>query len=240
MPAQPKLRGNSRMLIPMIPLREMTPDMIADELYTVPKYGPTDFRALIENSIGAIHQIPYIFYNETKIKFQPKQIEAYFGRSSGGSTHVATNLYQCWSRGVRDRKHTYGMVFAQTSIEDSLKYERHGIHLIQALKEVHGLCISNKTLTPKGGVGNIEPGFLYMTFRLLKEESEPAVELTYEQILDCVRLRKDELASLAEDTESPIRESQVAFKAGLERANTLNFVGNHKVKRIDDYSLHGK
>ena len=227
------------MLIPMIPLRVMTPDMIADALHSVPIYGPTDFRALVENTIGAIHQIPYILYQKTNIKYQPKQIEAYFGRSSSGSTHVATNLYQCWSRGVHDRVHTYGMVFAQTPIEDSLKYERHGIHLIKALKAVHGLCISNRTLTAKGGVGNNEPGFLYMTFRLLKEESEPAVELTYAQILDCVRRRKDELASLAEETESPIRESQAAFKAGLERANTLSFRGDCKVKRIDDFGFMG-
>ena len=233
MQAQPKLRGNSRMLISMIPLREMTPDMIADELHTVPKYGPIDFTALVENTIGAIHQIPNIFYQETRIPYQPKQIEAYFGRSSGGSSHPAGNLYQCWLRGVRERSHTYRMVFAQTPIKASLKYERHGIHLIEALREIDGLCISNRTLTAKGGVGSNEPGFLYMTFRLLKEESEPALELTYEQIRDCVRRKKDELASLAEDTESPIRELQVAFKAGLERANTLSYRGDCKVKRID-------
>ena len=60
MPAEPKLRGNSRTLISMIPLREMTTDMIADVLQTVPKYGATDFRSLVENTIGAIHQIPRI------------------------------------------------------------------------------------------------------------------------------------------------------------------------------------
>jgi hypothetical protein len=233
MPAESKLRGNSRAIIPMIPLSGMTPDMIADVLRTVPRYGPTDFRALIENTIGAIHQVPKIFHRETGIPYQPKQIEAYFGRSSGGSNHVAWNLYQCWLRGVRERSHMYGMVFAQTPIKASLRYEKHGILLIEALKEVDGLCISNRTLTAKGGVGSNEPGFLYLTFRLLREESEPAQELTYEQILDCVRREKDRLEGLAENTESSVRDLQVAFKTGLERANTLSYQGDCKVKRID-------
>ena len=76
MPAESKLRGNSRTLISMVPLNEMTPDMIADVLQAVPKYGPTDFRSLVENTIGAIHQIPRIFYRETGVPYQPKQIEA--------------------------------------------------------------------------------------------------------------------------------------------------------------------
>ena len=237
MPAESKLRGNSRTLISMVPLNEMTPDMIADVLQAVPKYGPTDFRSLVENTIGAIHQIPRIFYRETGVPYQPKQIEAYFGRSSGGSNHVAWNLYQCWMRGVRERSHTYGMVFAQTPIKASLRYEKHGILLIEALKEEDGLCISNRTLTAKGGVGSNEPGFLYLTFRLLRQEFEPAHELTYEQIRDCVRREKDRLTRVAEDTESPVRELQVAFKAGLEKANTLNHLGNCKVKRIDYNSI---
>ena len=32
----------------MVPLNEMTSDMIADVLQAVPKYGPTDFRSLVE------------------------------------------------------------------------------------------------------------------------------------------------------------------------------------------------
>jgi hypothetical protein len=48
----------------------------------------------------------------------------------------------------------------------------------------------------QGDVGSNEPGFLYMTFRLLREESEPAKELTYEQILDCVHREKDRLNDL--------------------------------------------
>jgi len=223
-----KLRGNSRMIIPMIPLSEMTPDMIADVLEAVPRYGPTDFRSLVENTIGAIHQIPNIFHEKTGIQYQFKNIEAYFGRSSGGSSHVATNLYQCWKRGV-GRFHTYGMVFAQTTVKSSLKYEQHGIHIIEALREVDGLCISNRTLTAKGGVGSNEPGFLYMTFRLLRKESEPARELTYKEILDCVRHGKEKLARLSEDTKLPVREMQVAFRAGLERANDINHVGGYKV-----------
>lgn len=233
MPVESKFRGNSRTLIPMIPLNGMTPDMIADALQAVPMYGPTDFRALVENTIGAIHQVPRIFHQETGIPYQPKQIEAYFGRSSGGSNHVAWNLYQCWMRGVRERSHSYGMVFAQTSIKASLKYEKHGILLIEALKKEDGLCISNRTLTAKGGVGSNEPGFLYMTFRLLRKESEPARELTYEQIRDCVRSEKEKLARLAEDTKSPVRELQAAFRTGLERANTMNHFGGYQVKRID-------
>ena len=103
MTAGPKLRGNSRAIIPMVPFSGMTPGMIADVLQAVPRYGPTDFRALIENTIGAIHQVPKIFYQETGIPYQPKQMEAYFGRSSGCSNHVAWNLYQCWMRGARER-----------------------------------------------------------------------------------------------------------------------------------------
>lgn len=233
MAARPKLRGNPRAIIPMIPFSGMTPDMIADVLQTVPRYGPTDFISLVDNTIGAIHQIPRIFHEQTRIQFQPKQIEAYFGRSSCGSNHVAWNLYQCWMRGARERSHNYGMVFAQTSIKASLKYEKHGIWLIEALKEEDGLCISNRTLTAKGGVGGNEPGFLYMTFRLLREESQPATELTYEQIRDCVRRRKNSLARLADQTESPVQELEVVFKTGLERANNLDHFGHCKVKRID-------
>lgn len=99
----PNLRGNSRTLIPIIPLKTMTPDTIADALQAVPKYGPTEFRSLVENTIGAVHQVPRIFYQQTRIEYQPKQIEAYFGRSSGGTDHVAWNLYYCWLRGVRER-----------------------------------------------------------------------------------------------------------------------------------------
>lgn len=233
MPEELQLRRNCRMIIPMMPFSGMTVDMIADVLQTVPKYGPTSFRSLVENTIGAIHQIPWILYRETGIKYQLKQIEAYFGRSSGGNNHVALNLYQCWTRGARERSHTYGMVFAQTTINASIKYERHGILLINVLKEEDGLCISNRTLTAKGGVGNNEPGFLYMTFRLLTKESEPAQELTYEQIRDCVRREKERLASLAKSDDLPVQTLQVAFKAGLEKANNINHLGSCKVKRID-------
>lgn len=233
MTAGRKFRFNSRMVISMIPLKEMTPDLIAEMLPVVPKYGHRDFKPLVENTAGAIHQIPRIFHKATGIPYQPKQIEAYFGRSSGGGTHVAWNLYQCWTRGLRDRSHTYGMVFAQTPIAASLSYERHGIHLIDALKEMDGLCISNRSLTAKGGVGNNEPGFLYMTFRLLKKEPQPARELTYEEIKDCVRRKKDELERQAKDIETPVRDLLVSFKAGLERANALSYQGNCKVKRID-------
>ena len=227
--ARPKLTANSRMLIPMIPLSEMTPDMIADALQAVPHYGPAEFVSLVENTIGAIHQIPNIFHEKTGIQYQFKHIEAYFGRSSGGSNHVATNLYSCWKRGVNERVHTYGMVFAETAIKSSLKYEKHGILLIEALKAVDGLCISNRTLSPKGGVGSTEPGFLYLTFRLLRKESEPARELTYDEILDCVRRGKEKFARLAEDTKSPVKEMQAAFRTGLESANTINYFGGYKV-----------
>ena len=232
MAVEPRLRGNSRTVIEMVPLSEMTPDIIADVLRSVPKYGPMEFRSLVENTIGAIHQIPRIFHKETGIEYQPKQVEAYFGRSSAGSAHVALNLYQCWLRG-RERGHTYGMVFAQTAIRDSFRYERHGILLIEALREENGLCISNRTLTAKGGKGTNEPGFLYMTFRLLKKEPEPGGELTYEQIRDCVRRMKDEMAQLAQDMGVPGRCLEVALKSGLERANDLGHKGDCQVKRID-------
>ena len=237
MPEGPQLRRNPQMIIPMIPFTGMTVDMIADVLQTVPRYGPTSFRSLVENTIGAIHQIPRIVYRETGIQYQPKQIEAYFGRSSSGNSHVAFNLYQCWMRGAHERSHTYGMVFAQTTINASLKYERHGILLINALKEEDGLCISNRTLTAKGGVGNNEPGFLYLTFRLLTKESEPARELTYDQIRDCVRREKEKLASLANSADSPFSTLQLAFKAGLEKANDINYLGSCNVKRIDYNSV---
>lgn len=76
-----------------------------------------------------------------------------------------------------------------------------------------------------------------MTFRLLRAESEPAKELTYEQILDCMRREKDRLEGPAENTESSVRALQVAFKTGLKRANTLSYQGDCKVKRIEYHTI---
>jgi hypothetical protein len=94
-------------LIPMIPLSGMTPDIIADVLQTVPRYGPTDFRSLVENTIGAIHQISRFSMEKQESRTSPI-----------------------------DRSLFWSVIWWQD-----------------------GLCISNRTLTAKGGVGSNEPGF---------------------------------------------------------------------------------
>lgn len=228
-----KLKSNPRMIIPMIPLAKMSASTIGQLLAHVPEYGPADFRSLVENTIGAIHQVPHIFHEQTSIKYQLKQVEAYFGRSSSGVSDVAQNLYSCWVRGREERGHEYGMVFAKTSIKASLKYERHGILLIEALRQEDGLCISNKTLTARGGVGSIEPGFLYMTFRLLRKTPEPARELTFEEIRDCVRKMKAELSSLAVEMKVPENDIRDAFQHGLVQANNVENRGRFKVINYD-------
>lgn len=229
-----KLKANPRMVIPMIPLAKMSASTIGQLLPHVPEYGPTDFRSLVENTIGAIHQVPHIFHEQTQIKYQLKQVEAYFGRSSSGVSDIAQNIYSCWVRGREERGHNYGMVFAKTSIKASLKYERHGILLIEALRQEDGLCISNKTLTARGGVGSIEPGFLYMTFRLLRKTPEPARELTFEEIRDCVRKMKTELSDLAVEMKIPEKDVRDAFQHGLEQANNVENRGRYKVINYED------
>ncbi len=231
--SQRKLKSNPRIVIPMIPLAKMSASTIGQLLPHVPEYGSSDFRSLVENTIGAIHQVPHIFHEQTRIKYQLKQVEAYFGRSSAGGKDVAQNLYSCWVRGREERGHEYGMVFAKTSISASLKYERHGIHLIEALRQEDGLCISNKTLTAKGGVGKTEPGFLYLTFRLLRKTPEPARELTFEEIRDCVKRMRTELSALAVELKVPDKEISAAFEHGLVQANNVANHGRYKVINYD-------
>lgn len=229
-PRTPKrLPSNPDSVISIFPLPTATSSDIDDAIDEAPVYGEFDFRDLVCNTIGAIHQIPRLFHKKTGIRYQLKQVEAYFGRSSCGTSVVAANLSQRLRAGIEQREHEYGMIFAKTSIAASLRYERHGIRLLQALQDMDGLCISNNSFAAVGRVGSVEPGFLYMTFRMLDDEPEAARELTKEEIRDLVREYRKEIGAKSGESEAAAE----GFEAGLGTANNVRFQGEHKTKLID-------
>jgi hypothetical protein len=201
-------------------LDDLTLDEVEHLAVNATRYGAAEFTRLVENTVGAIHQIPGYFFRSTGSKYELKQIEAYFGRSSGAA-NGETNLYQRLRAGVK-RGHTHGFVFASSAIKHSLRYERHGIGLLDALREQAGLCISNNSLSAIGRVGAHEPGYLYVTFRLLRTCPELARELTQAEIRDICRRMRDELG---DDLEG--------FKRGLETANDTHWGGTQTLKRAN-------
>jgi hypothetical protein len=229
-----KLPSNPMSVIPIFPLEALTLSDIDTAIEETPEYGATDFRQLVCNTIGAIHQIPILFYRKTGIEYQLKQIDAYFGRSSSGSQALGANLWQRLRAGAEQREHDYGMIFAKTSIAASLGYERHGIRLLEVLHKMDGLCISNNSFSAIGRVGSVEPGYLYMTFRMLDYEPRPARELTKEQIRRLVQEYRAELHSEGgRGRERSLDAVLNGFEIGLSTANDVNAHGAYKPKLID-------
>ena len=58
----PRLVSNPNSLIPLVSLVEATPATMTAVLDHVPQYGPGEVRRLVQNTIGAIHQIPRRIY----------------------------------------------------------------------------------------------------------------------------------------------------------------------------------
>lgn len=194
-----------------------------------PEYGATEYTRLVENTIGAIHQIPRLYRKLTGRRVELKQIEAYFGRSSGG----VGNLKQRWIA-AQKRGHTYGLVFARCSVVSSLSYERHGILLLDVLRKYDGLCISNNSMKAVGRVGSSEPGLLYMTFRILDQLDEsPARELSRSQIEEIVRKTGGELRALSRST-AEMDAMSSAISVGLDLANDTKVLGRHKLAHFSE------
>jgi hypothetical protein len=209
----------------MIRLEDATPAAIAKLIDYAPQYGPTSFKKLVQDAVGAIHQVPRAFAVRNQAPLDLKDIVAYFGRSSGSEYGIASNVYSAFQRGL-GRGDTHGMVFAQTSIKASLKYERWGISLINYLKENDGLCISNKTLTARGGVGAVEPGFLYITFRFMRGK-EYANMLTQAEINEGIRQIVEEMEALNVKSQNELHEG---ISAGLIKANDVQYVGTKAIR----------
>ncbi len=223
-----QLPSNPKSVLPILPLAEITLSDIAAAIKDAPTYGAFDFRDLVSNTIGAIHQIPLLFHRTTGVEYQLKQVEAYFGRSSG-SQMMGFNLSQRL-RAATARGHDWGMIFAQTSVKASLKYERHGIRLLDVLREMDGLCISNNSFHAVGRTGLTEPGFLYMTFRILDDEPDPARELTKDEIKKLVR---DYRAEILREPSKASDDALAGFEAGLTTANDVNARGTYRPKLIN-------
>jgi hypothetical protein len=209
-----KLPSNPKSLIPFIALESATPTSVTSLLQHVPVYGAREWRRLVANTIGAIHQVPHVFKSKALPKLDLKDIEAYFGRSSSGSTIAGHNLYGRFRAGL-ERGHSFGMVFATTDIDATLHFERFGISLINRLKDVDGLCIANKSLAAHGKVGTTEPGYLYMTFGF-EEGDEHARMLSQREIDDAVA---GMLADLREADAAPSKSVHEAARDGISLAS---------------------
>ncbi len=223
-----RLPSNPDSLVPLMVLAEITPASVTQVLAHVPKYTPREIRRLVANTVGAVHQIPRILKKKSLPELDLKDIEAYFGRSSGGRELAGTNLYARFRAG-HERGHTHGMVFASTTITASLRFERFGITLIEQLKKLDGLCISNKTLASRGRVGATEPGLLYLTFRVT-EGDEHARVLSQAEISASVASMLREL----DEDNTPLAKSiqESAARTGLELANDVEFIGKHRIALV--------
>lgn len=208
----------------------MTPEALVDFIDNAPEYGAAEFRRLVADAIGAIHQIPHIFYKAHGFKYELKHIEAYFGRSSWGPHGGGLNVYQRFVAGRDERDHEYGIIFARTSIPASLRYERHGILLLDALREADGLCISNNSFAGVGRTGSTGPGLLYVTFRLLGRRPALAREMTAAEIKEMVREYK---SRLDENFGSDAAEARGAFESALKLANDTDHFGGQKLKKVN-------
>lgn len=227
--ASPKLPANMDSILPFLEIENATAKRIRPLLPHAPEYRSTEYTRLVENTIGAIHQIPRLYRKLTGRRIELKQIEAYFGRSSGG----VTNLRQRWAA-AKQRNHTYGLVFARCSVASSLAYERHGILLLDILRKHNGLCISNNSMSAGGKVGAAEPGLLYMTFRILDELPElPARELSRADIESIVRKNEHKFSQLANTKEEAANMSH-AFAVGLDKANDTSASGALKLAHLPD------
>lgn len=227
-----KLPSNSKFIIPMINLDEISSSALSKMIDNAPQYNRRQFKDLIKNTIGAIHQIPYIFEKvNSKDKFELKNIEAYFGRSSAAADEPGKNIANRF-KSHRDhvaRRHRFGMIIAKTTIKNTLLMERFGISIIETLKKKKGLCIANKTGYSKGGIGENEPGLLYMTFKLLDREDKPGIILTSSQIDSGVTMVMKELGLDINENKYEANAAEYAFKA----ANQTRFIGDHPINMYD-------
>ncbi len=230
------LPKNAGFSLPIFPLVDVTPNSLFESvLPTVPRYEHVEFSRLVRNTIGAIHQIPLFFNRARGARYQLKQIEAYFGRSSGSPLHPAQNLYQRLYKGLTERDHQYGMVFGTMKIRSSVRHEQQGINILTALKRNDGLCISNNSFHGGGRVGSTEPGYLYMTFRILRgRAARPARILSTEEILRVLKAMEEEIHSEAKASkESPGVVAQ-GLADGLRFANKVDLHGEFRVGGIDE------
>lgn len=219
------LKKNASHRLPFIPLKDPTPGLVTDLLEHTPRYGATEFRRLVEDAIGAIHQLPGLLKNPKVPDLDLKDIEAYFGRSSAASGgRIGSNVANRFRTGRDERGHEYGMVLAATTLRASLNFERFGIALIEELKRRDGLCIANRSIAQRGPVGSTEPGFIYMTFRI-KASKEHASVLGPAEIRDAVR----EIVDAVKGDDVPVARQVIreAATVGVSRANDTAYTGSH-------------
>jgi hypothetical protein len=223
-----KLPSNEKFIIPMINLDEVSSSALTTMIENAPQYDGRQFKNLIKNTIGAIHQIPHIFEKvNTNDKIDLKNIEAYFGRSSVSADEPGKNIANRFKshRDNAERQHKFGMIIARTSIKNTLLMERFGINIIETLKKKNGLCIANRTGYSKGGIGENEPGLLYMTFKITTKDDKPAKVLTNIQIRAAVNsVMKDLGLDLNDD--KPIAS---AAKLAFDAANEVRFIGEQNI-----------
>jgi len=216
----------------MINLDEISPSALTEMIDNAPEYEKRQFKQFVTNTIGAIHQIPHIFAKSNSEKpFDLKNVEAYFGRSSASADEPGKNIASRFKshRDHVERRHQFGMIIAKTTIENTLLMERFGISVIEKLKEVGGLCIANKTAYSKGGVGDTEPGLLYMTFKFIVQEEQFGRVLSNSQIKSAVAMVMSELELLKSESKSVESAAELAFQA----ANEPRFIGGHQVNLYD-------
>lgn len=219
----------------MISLNDVNTEAMSTLIEKAPRYAKGEYRALIENTIGAIHQIPHIFKrtDTSQRRIDLKDIEAYFGRSSASAFDPGQNIAGRF-RAHRDnpkRRHEWGMIIARTTIQNTLRMEKFGISVIDNLKERSGLCISNKTSYSKGAVGENEPGLLYMTFRITLNsvDPDPADQMSIKQIDEMVKSVISEKSFPANEKTHIADAARIAFEA----ANEVRFIGKKSVSLYD-------
>jgi hypothetical protein len=220
-PIEPNLRN----IIPAISFNGLTPAKVSELVKYAPTYKHNEYKRLVEDAVGAIHQIPRIFQASRGKPYDLKNIVAYFGRSSAGPYELGSNIYQRFMTGKRDRGDIFGLVFARTTIKASTNFERWGIRLIEILKEQNGLCISNKTRHAGGSKGKTEPGFLYMTFHY-EDVNEPGFVLTQSEIDEAVI----EIMNGYSEQSRTKTICQEGSSAGVTLANNVTFTGSKPIQ----------
>jgi hypothetical protein len=218
-----------RCQIPLFSLEHATPGAIEDWIDQSPRYEMSEVRDLLLDTQGVIHQIPKIFRCEGGGNFNLKNIRGYFGRSSAGARGLADNIYQRLRYGYTDRNDSYGIILAVTSLNATGRFERLGIAYLERLKKMHGLCIANATIYPKGNVGTTEPGFLYMTFKILPQIEQYAEKKTQREIHDEIdqMMKEPGVNQLGSRV-----EVKACFSDALRQANEPRYTGHNKLKFV--------
>jgi len=74
------IKPNLNNIIPAIVIDDkLNPAMISNLIKHVPKYKPNEYKRLVEDAVGAIHQLPRIFQAAKGKPYNLKDIVAYFG-----------------------------------------------------------------------------------------------------------------------------------------------------------------